>query len=108
MVYGAALEKRECSYPYLPLASILSLPHPGDTHFYIWHSLSIFEGAKQFVGKMSAKQRPSKEASWLMSKTYTTCVPGMHPRNEEEMLPGMHQECPSGIRKEHSSSLLIW
>jgi len=62
VVYGDGLEKRECSYPYLPLASILSLPHPGGTHFYIWHSLSIFEGAKQFVGKMSANLDPKTVA----------------------------------------------
>jgi len=38
VVYGAALEKRE----------------------WLCHPVSL--GAKQFVGKMSAKQRPSKAA----------------------------------------------
>ncbi len=61
MVYGAALEKRQWACHLVPLDTTYCYLVKAKNDFCIWLCHPVLGDAKQFVGKMSAKQRPPLE-----------------------------------------------
>jgi len=68
VVYGAALEKRQWACHLVPLDTTYCYLVKAKNDFCIWLCHPVLGDAKQFVGKMSAKQRSPLENCQEASK----------------------------------------